>query len=155
MKAVDSLLFGTAGIPRSTKPADSITALRRLNELGLDAMEIEYVRGSFPSEERALNIASAAREKNIRLTAHGPYYINLFSEDPLKIAASRERIIKTAKIGSLSGAESITFHPGFYLGRDAGEVYRAIHDELVDIVNNVRKMNINVDIRPELTGKTS
>lgn len=155
MKAVDRLLFGTAGTPNSAKPRDSITAFKRLNELGLDSMELEYVRGSFPGEQKALEIASAARDNNIRLTAHGPYYINLHAEDPEKLAASRERIIKTAKIGSLSGAESITFHSGFFRGQDSGEVYRWIRNELENIIHKVRQMNIDVDVRPELTGKPS
>lgn len=155
MKAVDRLLFGTAGIPNSAKPRDSITAFKRLNELGLDSMELEYVRGSFPGEQKALEIASAARDSKIRLTAHGPYYINLYSEDPEKLAASRERVIKTAKFGSLSGAESITFHSGYFRGQDAEEVYGWIHNELGDIIHKVRQMNIDVDIRPELTGKPS
>jgi len=155
LKAVDRLLFGTAGIPNSAKPRDSITAFKRLNELGLDSMELEYVRGSFPGEQRALEIASAARDSKIRLTAHGPYYINLYSEDSEKLAASRERVIKTAKFGSLSGAESITFHSGYFRGQDAEEVYRWIHNELEDIIHKVRQMNIDVDIRPELTGKPS
>jgi len=155
LKAVDRLLFGTAGTPNSAKPRDSITAFKRLNELGLDSMELEYVRGNFPGEQKALEIASAARDNNIRLTAHGPYYINLYSEDPEKLAASRERVIKTAKIGSLSGAESITFHAGFFRGQDSGEVYRWIRNELEGIIHKVRQMNIDVDVRPELTGKPS
>ncbi|HDY87380.1 MAG TPA: hypothetical protein ENH82_04595 [bacterium] len=152
MKAVDKLLFGTAGTPNSTKPRDSITALKRLKELGLDSMELEYVRGTFPGEQKACEIASAAKENNIRLTVHGPYYINLNSQEHEKVEASRARIIKTAKFGSLSGAESITFHPGFFHGQDTGEVYRRIHKEIEDIVKKVRQMNIDVDIRPELTG---
>ena len=155
MKTVDRLLFGTAGTPVSTKPRDSITALKRLNELGLDSMEIEYVRGTFPGEQKALEIASTAKEYNIRLTAHGPYFINLNARETEKVEASRERIIKTAHIGSLSGAESITFHPAFFLGQDPAEVYRRIRKELKNIVRKVRQMNIDVDIRPELTGSST
>ena len=151
----DRLLFGTAGTPQSAKPRDTISGLWRLRELGLDAMEIEYVRGTFPGEKKAVAIAAAAKENNLRLTAHGPYFINLNAVEPDKVDASRERIIKTARIGSLSGAESITFHAGFYLGQDAKEVYKKIQYELASIVKTVRQMNISVDIRPELTGKYS
>ena len=155
MKTIDRLLFGTAGTPVSTKPRDSITALKRLNELGLDSMEIEYVRGTFPGEHKAIEIASAAKEYNIRLTAHGPYFINLNAREPEKVEASRKRIIKTAHIGSLSGAESITFHSAFFLGQDPAEVYRRIRKELKNIVEKIRQMNIDVDIRPELTGSST
>ena len=152
MKPVDRLLFGTAGAPVSAKHGDSITALKRLNELGLDSMEIEYVRGTFPGEKKALEIASAAKNYTIRLTAHGPYFINLNAKEPEKVEASRERILKTAYIGSLSGAESITFHAAFFLGQDPDQVYRRVRKELKIIVTKVRQMNIDLDVRPELTG---
>ncbi len=155
MNQVDRLLFGTAGTPGSAKLQGTISGFKRLKELGLDSMEIEYVRGTFPGEQKALEIASAAKSYNIRLTAHGPYYINLNAEDPDKLAASRERVLKTAIIGSLSGAESITFHAGFFLGQNPDDVYRRIKKEIETIVHKVRQMNIDVDIRPELTGKYS
>ena len=122
----DRLLFGTAGTPQSAKPRDTISGFKRLRELGLDAMEIEYVRGTFPGEKKAVAIAAAAKENNLRLTAHGPYFINLNAVEQDKVDASRERIIKTAHFGSLSGAESITFHAGFYLGQDTEKAVRIV-----------------------------
>ena len=123
MNPCDRLLFGTSGIPRSTVPHDSVTACGRLAELGLDAMEIEYVRGSFPGEERCRAVNAAAHANGVRLTAHGPYYINLNARDADKTEASRERIRRTAYFGGLSGAESITFHAGFYLDDKPPEVF--------------------------------
>ena len=153
MKKAERLLFGTAGIPHSAKPRDTVTALRRLNELGLDAMELEYVRGTFPGEKSARLVASVAKEQNIRLTAHGPYYINLNAEDPEKLEASRKRVLNTAYFGGLSGAESITFHAGFFLNQDPAKVYKHISKELEDLVDKIRIMGIDADVRPELTGK--
>ena len=118
-------------------------------------MELEYVRGTFPGEPKAREISAAAKESGIRLSAHGPYYINLNAVEPEKLAASRERIMKTAILGSMSGAETITFHAGFFLGQDPGLVYGKIKTELEEIVQKVRGMDIDVDIRPELTGKYS
>ncbi|HUT64175.1 MAG TPA: TIM barrel protein [Anaerolineae bacterium] len=155
MKKTDRLLFGTAGAPHSAKPRDTVTALKRLNELGLDAMELEYVRGTFPGETMARTIASVAEKHDIRLTAHGPYFINLNAEDPEKLKASRKRVLNTAYFGGLSGAESITFHAGFFLNRDPIEVYRHIYEELKALVYKIRDMGIDVDVRPELTGKSS
>lgn len=118
-------------------------------------MELEYVRGTFPGEPKAREIAEAAKEYGIRLSAHGPYYINLNAVEPEKLAASRERIMKTAILGNMSGAESITFHAGFFLGQDAEIVYGKIKNEIEGIAQKVAEMNIDVDIRPELTGKYS
>lgn len=155
MRKADRLLFGTAGAPHSAQPRNTLNALKRLRELGLDAMEIEYVRGSFPGEETARSIAAAALEHNIRLTAHGPYFINLNAVEPEKLQASRKRIVNTAYYGGLSGAESITFHAGFFLGQDPREVYKRICKELDGLVRKIRNMGIEVDIRPELSGKAT
>ena len=155
MKSTDRLLFGTAGVPHSSKLKSSVSGIERLKELGLDLMELEYVRGTFPGEPKAREIAEAAKEYGIRLSAHGPYYINLNAVEPEKLAASRERIMKTAILGNMSGAESITFHAGFFLGQDAEIVYGKIKNEIEGIAQKVAEMNIDVDIRPELTGKYS
>ncbi len=155
MSACDKLLFGTAGCPQSASKRTSISGIARLGELGLDAMELEYVRGSFPKEASAGNIADAACSAGIRLTAHGPYYINLNAVEPEKLEASRERVLKTARIGSLSGAESVTFHAGFYLGLDGDVVFKTIAEELAALAKILRDEGTVVDLRPELTGKAS
>jgi deoxyribonuclease IV len=155
MKKTDGLLFGTAGIPNAVKKGDAAAAFKFLRESGLDAMELEYVYGTFPSEERALGIAQAAQENGIRLTAHGPYYINLNSPEEKKVKDSWTRILKSARLGSLSGADSITFHAAFYQGSESGEVYGKVRDSLNDIIHDLRESEINVDIRPETTGKTT
>ncbi|MFA6470957.1 MAG: TIM barrel protein, partial [Candidatus Latescibacterota bacterium] len=122
---------------------------------GLDAMELEYVYGGFPGEGKALSIAKAAEENGIRLTAHGPYYINLNSMEDKIVKDSWTRILKSARLGSLSGAESITFHAAFYLGSEPQMVYTKVRDALADILHDLRESKINVDIRPETTGKPS
>ncbi|MFC1539357.1 TIM barrel protein [Candidatus Latescibacterota bacterium] len=139
MKSTERLLFGTAGVPKSSKLKSTISGFERLKELGLDIMELEYVRGTFPGETKAREIAAAAKEIGIRLSAHGPYYINLNAVEPEKLAASRERIMKTAIRGSMSGAESITFHAGFFLGQDSKTVYSKIKKEIEEIIQNIRE----------------
>jgi len=155
MRKVDRLLFGTAGIPYSTKPRDTVTAIKRLKELNLDAMELEYVRANFPGEDSARKVASVAHEHSIMLTAHGPYYINLNAQEPEKLVASRRHILNTAYFGWLSGAESFTFHAGFFLKRDPGEVYQQISKELEVLVKEIRQKGIDIDVRLELTGKAT
>ena len=43
-KNPDRLHFGTAGIPLTTNPRNTLNAINRLHELKLDAMELEFVR---------------------------------------------------------------------------------------------------------------
>ena len=153
MKSVDRLLIGTAGTPHSAESRDTVSGIKRLRELGLDMMELEYVRGTFPGKQKAREIAGIAKDYSIRLTAHGPYFINLNADDSDKREASRKRIINTAYFGGLSGAESITFHAGFFLGQPPELVYNTIKKELKDLQNKIKMFDNEVDIRPELTGK--
>lgn len=155
MIGTERLLFGTGGVPDSAPGRDTVSALHFLRGLGLDAMELEFVRGTFPGADTAREIAAVSRETGVRLTAHGPYFINLNSAEPEKIGASRSRILRTAQVGSLCGAESITFHPAFMHGGDPETVYARVRDQLVRVMDDVRAKGITLDIRPETTGKPS
>lgn len=115
-------------------------------------MEIEYVRGSFPGEKMAKAVRDAAFDAGIRLTVHGPYYINLNAAEPEKREASRRRIVDSAYYGSLSGAESLTFHAGYYLGGDPEIVYTRMKDELSHVDAILRERGIAIDMRPETSG---
>jgi deoxyribonuclease-4 len=155
VKPVEGLLFGTGGTPEALEAKDTVSALRFLGTLGLEVMELEFVRGTFPGAETARMIARTAGEHGIRLTAHAPYFINLNSPEPDKVVASRERIVKTAHIGSLCGAESVTFHAGFYHGDSPEAVFRRIETELIRVMGEIRMLGAEVDVRPETTGKPS
>ena len=153
MKPVDGLLFGTGGVPETSVAKDTASAIRLLRAHGLDIMELEFVRGTFPGEETARMIAGTAEEQHIRLSAHAPYFINLNSPEPDKVAASRARIVKTARIGGFCGAESITFHAGFYQEDPPDAAYRNIEAELVFLMAEIRGLGGDVDVRLETTGK--
>jgi deoxyribonuclease-4 len=118
-------------------------------------MEIEFVQGVRMGEAGARLVAEAAAMSGVRLSAHGPYYINLNAREPEKIRASQDRILQTARIGALCGAESIVFHAAFYLGDPADEVYRRVRGYLAEIMEQLKKENIRVWVRTETTGKDS
>ena len=149
------LLFGTGGTPHSSETQTTIDGIRRIAELGLGCMEIEFVQGVRMGEAGARLVAEAAAQEEVRLTAHGPYFINLNAREPEKIRASQERILQTARIGSICGAESITFHAAFYLGDSPDEVYKRVRRHLEEVLHQLRRENNRVWIRPEITGKDS
>lgn len=150
------LLFGTGGTPNSTPPPRStISGIGRIAELGLSCMELEFVQGVKMSESTAALVKAAATSAGVRLTAHGPYAINLNSAEPEKVEASKERILKTARVGQQCGAESIVFHAGFY-GKDApAQVYSVVRKALLEITSQLRREGIGLSVRTELTGKVS
>ena len=76
--------FGTAGIPTTVKGRGLVEGIKEVRRLGLDCMEVEFVRGVRMGDATAVRAGEAAREAGVALTAHGPYYINLCSLEPAK-----------------------------------------------------------------------
>jgi len=149
------LLFGTGGTPHSSKTASTIDGIRRIAELGLGCMEIEFVQGVKMGEAGARLVAEAAAKERVKLSAHAPYFINLNAYEPDKIRASQDRLLQTARIGSICGAGSIVFHAAFYLDGSPEEVYNRVKKYLEEVMHQLRRENNRVWIRPEITGKDS
>jgi len=147
------LFFGTAGIPRSTKGTGSISGIKRIRELGLDCMELEFVQGVRMSEKGAKNVLEAANNEEVALSVHAPYYINLNSYEEKKLKASLERIYNAAKIGSLCGAESIVLHAGFYQKSTKKHTFESVSKALSELTGQFRDEGISAVLRPETMGK--
>ena len=150
---MSELLFGTGGVPHSAADLSFLAGVNRINELGLDCMEVEFVRGVRIKREEAGKAGKAAAELGITLTCHGPYYINLSSDEAQKREASVKRILDTARAAHWLGAVSITFHAAFFMKKDPEEVYQVVRQALGDISAVVKKEGFKVRISPELTGK--
>ena len=149
------ILFGPAGVPLSCpsrKPEDGVVEVKRL---GLDCMEVEFVHGVRMSGEAALRLRSAATANQIALTCHGPYYINLSSEEEDKIEASVTRILDTARKAQEFGGQSITFHAAFFQQRDPETVFAMVADKMREVLQTLEKEGVRVAVSPELTGKPS
>lgn len=149
------LYFGTAGIPNSTPKKTTVNGVKRVWELGLDAMEIEFVRGIKMNVDMAHEVKNVATELGITLTVHAPYYINLNSVDSQKVEASIRRIVESAYIGFEAGAWSVVFHTGYYGGFDSTTAYSNVRDAIKKIVNELRDRGIDIWIRPEVMGGLS
>jgi deoxyribonuclease-4 len=146
------LHFGTAGIPNSTPKKTTPNGVKRVAELGLDAMEIEFVRGVRMSDEAAAEVKSLAQQLGVLLTVHAPYYINLNSAEEAKVEASINRILESARVGFRAGAWSVVFHSGYYGESTAGEAYERVKQAIKKVVKALKDEGIDVWIRPELMG---
>ncbi len=152
----NGLLFGTAGVPNCTiKKNNPIEGVQKIHELGLDCMQLEFAHGVRMKEEVSSGLRKVSYELNIPLTSHGPYYINLNAREQDKIDSSVERIIQTAKISDLCGAESMTFHAAFYMKDSPYDVFDLVEKSLNVIEERLSRLDIEIELRPELTGKTS
>ena len=149
------LLFGTGGVPHSARQQTTVSGIERIYELGLGCMELEFVHGVRMSETAAYQVAETAARTGIKLSAHAPYFINLNAREPEKIEKSKERILETARIASLCGAESIVFHAAFYLGDPPEQAYDRVKKNLKEVIEQLKRENNRVWIRPEIMGKVS
>lgn len=149
------LLFGSAGVPRSIKNRSTDRGIRRVAELGLGCMELEFVRGVKMGESAARNIGKLAEEKGIALSSHGPYFINLNAREAEKRTASQERLLDTVRIASLCGARTVVFHAAYYMGDPPDKAYSMVKKNLQDIMHKLKFEQNQVWVRPEVTGKIS
>jgi len=149
------LLFGPAGVPRSTKERSTESGIKRVAELGLECMELEFVQGVKMSEKTALCVGQLAREKGVALSAHAPYFINLNAQEPEKVLASQKRLQQTIRIASLCGARSVVFHAAYYLNDPPQKVYDRVKMQLEEVISKLEASEKKVWIRPETTGKHS
>ena len=94
----DKLNFLTAGMPLRTGKGSYKEAFAIIEEMNLDGMELEFVHGLRISENSKQIVKQIQSEKKFVLTCHAPFYINLNSKEPEKIAASIERIVETANM---------------------------------------------------------
>ncbi|MCE8426244.1 MAG: TIM barrel protein [Candidatus Methanoperedens sp.] len=148
------LLFGTAGIPLSSTGHDSISGIKRLHELGLGCMELEFVRGVKMGEVTASAVGRIAKKLDVGLSVHAPYYINLNARGETLIK-SKERIMNSARIGYICGARNVIIHAGFFQEEPHETVYRKIKGELVDIIGTLRNEGVDIMLRIETMGRKS
>ncbi|MFQ5826142.1 MAG: TIM barrel protein, partial [Dehalococcoidia bacterium] len=149
------LIFGTAGAPRSAKASTTTASIERIRELGLDAMEVQFVQGVKMGERAALLVREVATRQAVHLSAHAPYFINLNAHEPEKLTASEGRLLHAARVAALCGAQNVVVHAAFYLGDPAPVVYDRVRGILESITRQLREENIKVWIRPEVMGKPS
>lgn len=151
--ASKKLLFGTAGIPLSTPASTTLAAVEHLKKLGLDCLEVEFVKGITMGSDTAREIKDRAADLNIRLSVHAPYYINLNSPEHGKRLASQERLIASARMAASLGATSVVFHGGYYGSMTPEKTYEVIKRSLSDVISTLRRERNSVTLRLETMGK--
>jgi deoxyribonuclease-4 len=150
------LTFGTAGLPASTKGAgDTVAGLKRVAELGLGGMELEFVRGVYLKEQTAAPVAYVGKKLGLKLSCHAPYYLNLNAADEPRQRQAAGVLHHAARVAAMAGAKSIVFHAGYYL-KDAPEVvYDRVRGHLEEVLQKLKDDGADIKLRPELAGKTS
>lgn len=129
--------------------------LKKINELGLTALECELTHGINISNSSSKKVGELAKELEISLSVHAPYFINLASEEKAKINASKIRILQSCERASYLGAEYVVFHPGFYQKKTKEETCNLIKSEVEDLMKIIKEKRWNIQLALETTGKHS
>lgn len=144
------ILFGPAGIG-----SPGTEGLKEISKLGLNAAEVEFTYGVNMKNETAIEIGKLAKELNISLSVHAPYYINLASEDKAKIEASKKRILDSCEKGNLLRAKFIVFHAAFYQKLEKEECYKIVKEAIIEMQNKIKENKWDAILCSETTGKSS
>lgn len=145
------MLFGTAGVPNSSRGRSIIDGVKTVRELGLDCMEVQFVRGVRMKDAMAKQVRMVSESLNVSLSVHAPYYINLNADSEVKVRQSLQRLYESARIGSIMGARNIVFHPGYYMKRSRDTAFRRVREAIEDLVEEVSEFGIV--LRPETSGR--
>ena len=144
--------FGPAGYPQGSKnPEDGFNITK---SLGLDALEVEFVRGARISEEKARANGRLAKDRDIRLSCHAPYFISFNSDKPETRDKSVEYVIDTVRAAHWLGAYIIVIHAASY-----GKTPETATQSVIDGLNRCREIMDDEGIRDvtlgiETMGKT-
>jgi deoxyribonuclease-4 len=149
--------FGPAGIPIGTPGRhDTSDGIAYCKELGLGAMEIEFVHGVKMGEAAAREAGGIARKNDVLLSCHAPYYINCCAKEEIKLDASVRHIVAAAQAAFWLGATPIVIHPGFYMARPAEACRKMVNATFQRCLDGMEARKIKgVQLGAELTGKKS
>jgi len=146
--------IGQAGIPLSCKGRTNKDGLVYTKEvLDLNAMEIQFVRGLYVmKEEEAEFINNYAKEFDVELHVHAPYYINLAGTKE-EVELSLEKIIYSATLADKMDAKYVVVHPGYYGEESERKTMKKMIKNVKKLQGMLKKEKIKAKIALETMGK--
>ena len=147
------LWIGPAGVPLSCKGRTPLEGVQHCQELGLNAMELQFVRGIRIDDDYAREVGKLGKELGVKLSAHAPYYTNLGADDDKIVQKSIDKITLTARVANLMGCDVVVCHPGFYTSLTKKETLKKSIATLESIMNYFEEGKFTVKLGIEVMGK--
>lgn len=138
--------IGIAGIPHHAKGEGTEAGVRYLCDVGLNAMEIQFVRSVYMTPKSAKVNAKVAEECGLAFSIHAPYYINFTSKKKETREKSKDWLLKSLRIADELGARIVVCHPA--RERDA----ELLKENLLDVSRTRTEEGIKALIGLETTG---
>lgn len=133
-----AIRIGVAGVPFSAKDRSTISGIERCAELGLDAMEVQFVRGVNMGAQTAEQVRKVSEEKKISLSVHAPYFINL-NGSQATVEASIQRILDSARMAKTMNAGIVVVHAAYY-GKPGPGMPDPKEEALKNVIDAVKKI---------------
>ncbi len=149
--------FGPAGNSDSFYAAgfkSSLDMPEWLAGLGLNTYEYQCVRGVHIKEATAVKLGEAAREYNVTLSIHAPYYISLGATDQGIRDKTRKHFLDALRVAKWMGARIVVMHPGGKVGDDRPAALRRAKENLAELLDTARAEGLgDIAVAPETMGK--
>jgi len=149
------LRFGPAGMPLACKGKNLSEGIEYAAEEGLNAFEVEFVRGVRGRKEDWLEAKQAAEKNDVLLSCHAPYWINCCNPTKEKQQIAIRNLVQTAQAAELLGAYIIVFHPGYYLGQSPEDAMKNCVSVLKEVIKKMKEEKLHCSLGAETTGKPS
>ena len=147
--AKQKILLGPAGTPTITR-GGTLEGIKDVAKLQLSAIEIQFTYGVRMSLALAKKCGEVARENNVSLSCHAPYYVNLCNPKKLKVSMGRI-LLSAERVGAMGGGV-VTFHPGFYGKLETEEAFESVKAGCKEMA---RRLPMGALLGLETTGKSS
>ncbi|MDF2840415.1 MAG: endonuclease, partial [Clostridia bacterium] len=150
------ILFGPSGNSElfyQQGHKSSLEMPKWLKDMELDAYEYSCTRGVRVGPETAQKLGAIAKEHNIKLSVHAPYFINLASIDPELIQKSETYILDTVEAAEYLSADRVVVHIGSPNKANRDEAFERAYRNLYKIVEKLKSNHSKVHICPETMGK--
>ena len=149
------IYLGPGGTPISSPDSSTPAGIRQVAKLGLNALEVEFVRGVKMSPAMAKEVGELAQAEGVRLSAHAPYFINLLSDKPSTVRASKQRILQTIDRAGQMGADAVAVHAAYYGKNTPEEAQAGMADAVGDIVDEMKESGTKVLLGLETMAKAA
>ena len=135
--------LGPAGIPTVAEDRTTEGGIKKVSELGLNSIELEFVRNVYLNQKKAEEVGRLAKDLNVQLTVHAPYFINLLSDKKSTVEASKKRILESLDRAERMGAKAVVVHAAYYGGLSKEEAFEKMKGITEEILDEMKKSGIS------------
>ncbi len=146
------VFFGIAGIPLTCKGRTLKDSIDDIHALDLDAMEAQLLRFPIFQNENLEELGILARELNVTLSVHTPYYMDLFGHSVAR-ERSLENIKRSLEVASRLNAGTVIAHMGLYNDFSPSKAMNQAIDDGNDLIAYIKDEGYNCRLGFETSGR--